>query len=92
MREPTFAHKLNAACDAAGIRRVSFHGLRHSFASLSLQSGASLFEVSKMLGHQSTEFTARVYGHVDNRQLTRAVDTLGASLMAQPSAISKGVL
>jgi len=85
-----FAHKLNAACETAGIRQVSFHGLRHSFASLSLQSGASLFEVSKMLGHQSMEFTAEVYGHVDNRQLTRAVNTLGASLMAQPLAISEG--
>lgn len=40
-----------------------FHNLRHTFATLSLQAGVPLPEVSAMLGHADTSVTAKVYAH-----------------------------
>ena len=39
---------------------VTFHGLRHSFATLSLQAGAGLPDTSRVLGHASPETTMKI--------------------------------
>jgi integrase len=49
---------------ATGLRRVTFHALRHTFASLLIQSGASLTYVKEQMGHSSIQVTADVYGHL----------------------------
>ena len=49
---------------AAGMRHVNFHDLRHSCATILLQSGADLLTISKILGHTSVKTTAR-YSHVE---------------------------
>lgn len=62
------------ACRRAGLPdAVTFHWLRHQFASLMLGGGASLLEVQRMLGHASIKETADVYGHLlpDAEELTR---------------------
>jgi integrase len=64
-----FAKKTREACVEAGVTVVSTHGLRHTFASLALEAGAPLLEVSRILGHYSPEFTARQYAHVSERRL-----------------------
>ena len=38
------------ACDVAGISALRVHDLRHSFATLALQVGASLYDVSRLMG------------------------------------------
>jgi integrase len=43
--------------------RVSFHTLRHSFASWAVMSGTPLFLVGKALGHRTLTMTAR-YSHL----------------------------
>jgi integrase len=47
----------------AGLPDYKFHELRHTAASLALSEGASLFHVSRMLGHSSIAITADTYGH-----------------------------
>ena len=42
---------------------LTIHGLRHTFASLSLQNGVPLVEVSGYLGHMNTRITAEIYAH-----------------------------
>ena len=48
----------------AGIsRRFTFHGFRHTFATLQIAAGTSIYTVSKLLGHkniQTTEIYARI--------------------------------
>lgn len=39
------------ACVAADIEGLRIHDLRHSFATLAIQGGASLYDVQKLLGH-----------------------------------------
>ena len=48
----------------AGIPRVRFHDLRHTFATLALQNGVDIKTVSGMLGHFSAGFTLDTYAHV----------------------------
>jgi integrase len=67
---------------------VSFHGLRHSHASLALEAGVSMDEISEVLGHHSTEFTRRQYAHIDDRRLVGSADRLSAFLGAVTSVTS----
>jgi site-specific recombinase XerD len=53
--------------------RLHFHSLRHTFASLLIQDGVSLYEVQKLLGHSSIAVT-QVYSHLQPTQLHDAVN------------------
>lgn len=48
--------------------KVTFHTLRHTFASWMVQSGVSLYELQKMLGHKTPAMTQR-YSHLSGNQL-----------------------
>ncbi len=48
----------------AGLRRIRFHDLRHSFGSLLIQTGASLAYVKEQMGHSSIQVTVDTYGHL----------------------------
>ena len=50
--------------DKAGVPRIRFHDLRHSFATLSLEQGMDIKTVSHMLGHTDAGFTMNTYMHV----------------------------
>ena len=67
---------LYKALIVAGIRRVRFHGARHTFASLLLQQGESLTYVKDQLGHSSIQMTVDVYGHLRPGLNRQAVDKL----------------
>jgi len=64
---------------AAGLRRVTFHALRHSFASHLIQRGASLAYVREQLGHSSIAVTVNFYGHLEPGRNIEWVDALGTS-------------
>jgi site-specific recombinase XerD len=49
-------------------RKLHFHSLRHSFASLLVQKGVSLYHVQKLLGHSSARVT-EVYAHLQNAKM-----------------------
>jgi integrase len=52
---------------------ISFHELRHTFASHLAQAGVDLLAISKLLGHADTRITARHYAHLADKTLTAAV-------------------
>lgn len=58
-------HALKRECNNLSIRRVTVHGLRHTFATSSVTAGANIRVLSDMLGHASITTTAHVYAHVD---------------------------
>jgi integrase/recombinase XerD len=61
-----------AACDRAGLDRISPHRLRHSAASDILAAGAGLAEVGQLLRHQAQSTTA-IYAKLDRRALGEMV-------------------
>lgn len=58
----------------AGIKKGSFHSLRHTLASLLLSNGVPLPAVSARLGHADVNVTARVYSHALLDDDRRAAD------------------
>jgi site-specific recombinase XerD len=66
---------LHGALKRAGLRRIRFHDLRHSFASQLVSVGRSLKEVQELLGHQSIQMTMR-YAHLAPGRMRDAVEAL----------------
>jgi integrase len=64
----------------AGLRRIRFHDLRHSTATLLLEQGVDLVVIKELLGHAHIGVTAGVYAHVRLRLQRQAIDTLGNAL------------
>jgi integrase len=56
---------------------VTFHGLRHTFATMLLRAGVSMKVVSDMLGHETIAITADIYTHVPEAMQHEAVGRLG---------------
>ncbi len=47
-----------------GLPPLTFHGLRHSFATVASSQGAPLFDIGKALGHSTPAITGRIYTHL----------------------------
>jgi len=58
----------------AGIKKASFHTLRHTHASNLISRGVPLPAVSARLGHSDANVTARVYSHALPADDQRAAD------------------
>ena len=65
--------------EKAGLRRIRFHDLRHTYASLLIQRGESLAYVKDQLGHHSIQVTVDLYGHLVPGANRNAVDRLAAA-------------
>jgi integrase len=63
--------------DAAGIRDVRLHDLRHSVASVLASSGISLPIIGELLGHATPAMTAR-YSHIFMDAQRAAIERVGA--------------
>ena len=66
---------LYRAYDRAGVERMGWHPLRHTFASHLVMRGVPLAAVQKLLGHATIEMTMR-YAHLSLSTLQQAVQVL----------------
>nr|WSX75733.1 site-specific integrase [Streptomyces sp. NBC_00899] len=78
----TLTRHFTALCRAARLRRIRFHDLRHTAATLLLEQGVELVVIKELLGHAHIGVTASVYAHVRLRLQRQAIDTLGHALRA----------
>ena len=70
-------HMLHRVLKRAGLPKVRFHDLRHTFATMALQNGVDVKTVSSMLGHYSAGFTLDTYAHVTTDAQLKAAQTMG---------------
>jgi integrase len=67
--------------EKAGVRDLSPHSMRHTYASTELKEGTSLSTISEYLGHHSVAFTAKTYCHFlpkkDKNSQTRLAKVFG---------------
>jgi integrase len=77
LRPDAVTKRLHVALDAAGLRSIRFHDLRHSAATMMLAGGVPLAVVSDWLGHSGVAITLSHYAHVVpqlHEQAAAAVD------------------
>lgn len=68
------ARPMMEACKRAKISPpVSFHVLRHTWASLAVMNGAPLMVVARNLGHADTRMVERHYGHLAPSYISDAI-------------------
>jgi integrase len=60
----------------AGLAQLRIHDLRHTFASLAINNGATLYEVQHLLGHANHKTTQR-YAHLASDNLRQASSRVG---------------
>ena len=63
----------------AGLADVRIHDLRHSFASLLVNAGNSLYTVQKILGHTQIKTTQR-YAHLSQDTLIDAANVVSFTM------------
>jgi integrase len=74
--------------NAQGRKRIRFHDLRHTFASLLIAQGEHPKYISEQLGHASVQITLDRYGHLMPQNYDQAGDRLEAALFG--SALDVG--
>lgn len=60
---------------------IRFHELRHSCASLLLNSGYTLKDVQEYMGHADIQMTANIYGHLDHKRKMQLSETMSERLL-----------
>lgn len=59
-----FNSALSTACKRSGVRHITAHSLRHTYATILLEKGVSLAKISALLGHSSIHTTFEYYCEV----------------------------
>lgn len=59
-----------------GLRRIRFHDLRHSCASLLIANGVPMKQIQEWLGHSDFSTTANVYAHLDYNSKLSSADAM----------------
>jgi len=75
----------------AGIRRIRFHDLRHTYATLLLMQGESPVYVKEQLGHSSIKVTVDIYGRWIPGANRQTVNLLPVGSRAVGRAIKQAV-
>ncbi len=81
------AHRImDRLCEGAGVQRIRFHDLRHTFASHLVMAGTPIYDVKVLLGHADLKTTQR-YAHLSPEHLKGATDVLDFESEALPDNV-----
>ena len=73
----------------AGLEDMRLHDLRHSFASVAVAAGDSLYLVGKVLGHRQSR-TTEIYAHLNDNPLRAVADRTARTIAAAMNGGEKG--
>lgn len=77
---PTVTRRLQALMKRHEMRRIRFHDLRHSCASLLLAQGVPLTSIQEVLGHANFYITRDTYSHIGVELKREAADAMQKAL------------
>jgi Phage integrase family len=77
---------LARACKAARLVPLTFHELRHTYASRLVMNGAPLPVVARQLGHSDTRMVEKHYGHMAPSYVADTVSVIRGLLLAHDSS------
>lgn len=80
MQDRSLLRDFYTMLDKYNITRVRFHDLRHTFASMLLESGTEGKLVQELLGHASISTTMDIYAHITTGQKMKTVEKLSEIL------------
>ena len=72
--------RLQTILERADCKRVRFHDLRHTFATLALENGMDVKTLSAMLGHVSATTTLDIYTHITSDMQRAAAASIDRSI------------
>jgi len=75
-----FTRHYERLLNRVGLERITFHALRHTFATLCLQQGTDPRTIQEALGHHKVAFTLDVYSGVTAQMKKEATDKIGSLL------------
>lgn len=70
---------LKRRCEDAGVRKLSTHSFRHTYASLAIDAGVPITEIARQLGH-SVMVCQSTYAHFIGEGQRRAANAIGSAL------------
>lgn len=65
-----------------GLHKLTFHGLRHSCASMLVNDGFNPKDIQEWLGHSDVRTTMNIYGHMDNSRKKVVGEAISKKLSA----------
>ena len=72
-KNSTYDSRMYKICDKAGIRHISMHGLRHTYATRAIERGMQPQILQRLLGHSSIKVTMDKYVHVTEDSFADAI-------------------
>ncbi len=82
-----FSYGIKNWWKSKGIRNITIHELRHTYASRAITGGADVKTVSSLLGHKSADLTLNIYTHTSEKGKKDAVKGIEKKLV-KPSSSS----
>ncbi len=80
--KPDFiSHKFRKILESHNLRKIRFHDLRHSCATLLLHLGFDMKAIQEWLGHATMQTTANLYTHVDFSKKSEMLQTVSSQLI-----------
>jgi integrase len=77
----TITDRFNRLVDQAGVKRIRLHDVRHTYATLSLDSGVDPKIVADRIGHANMAYTLQIYTHRSTGKDRNAAETVAGAIL-----------
>lgn len=81
------SHRLNEITSEAGLPKLSFHKLRHTFTTRLIENGINIKVVQNVLGHSSSAITLDIYSHMTPDSFEKAKESLNQIFIREETLV-----